>query len=147
MSDDGYIITRTFAAPRELVFDMFTQPEHFSVWWGGDQVTVPLESIVLDAQPGGAWKATMVGDGWTINWVGEFLEVDRPSRLVIAFSDEPGPERDRFVITLEEAGDATELTLQQTGGHMDAAGYEQARQGTDGFLDVMQQLLGRLQHN
>ena len=147
---DGYTITRTFDAPRELVYSMFTTPEHFSVWWGGDQVVVPLESITLDPREGGDWKSTMVGpDGaWTIDWVGTFHEATPYSRLSWDFTDDASnPQRDLITVDLTEVDGATEVVLSQTGGGLTPEQYLEARAGTDSFLSVMQQYLGRLQQN
>ena len=148
MSDDGYIIERDFAAPRELVWQMWTAPEHFSYWWGGTAVDVPLDTITLDARVGGQWRATMIGpdDAWRVNWVGEYIEVDEPSRLVFNFTDmAENPERDVFILDLTETADGTHMRLQQSGGHMPADAYEQARQGTASFLDAMAERLAALQ--
>jgi uncharacterized protein YndB with AHSA1/START domain len=142
----GYDIERTFDAPRELVWSMWTQPEHFSYWWGGTAVDVPLDRIELDARPGGIWKATMVGEGWGIDWVGEFREADEPSRLVIAFTDDDSnPARDTFTVVLTEDGDKTHMLLQQRGGGLTAEQYEQAREGTAGFMDALAERLAAVQ--
>lgn len=142
MSELGYDIERTFDAPRELVWKMWTEPEHFSYWWGGGAVDVPLDSITLDARPGGDWRATMIGEGWSIKWVGEFREVDVPNRLVIAFTDDASNDaRDTFTVVLSDEGDGTHMLLQQRGGNLTAEQYEQAREGTAGFMDAMAERL------
>ena len=148
MTDLGYDIERTFDAPRALVWSMWTQPEHFSVWWGGTAMTVPLDLTTFDVRPGGLWKTTMVSpDGeFTINWVGEFREVDEPNRLVIAFTDDDSnPVRDTFTVILTEQGDTTHMLLQQRGGGLTAEQYEQAREGTAHFMDVMTEHLAAVQ--
>lgn len=146
----GYTIDRVFAAPRDLVYSMFITPEHFSVWWGGNDVEVPLDSIEMDVRNGGSWKGTMVGPGneWTINWGGEFREIDAPNHLVMAFTDDlSSPERDWFDVTFTHVDGGTRVVLSQLGGHLTPEQYEQTRVGTDSFLDAMETYLERLQQN
>ena len=146
MTDLGYDIERTFDAPRDLVWKMWTEPEHFSYWWGGTAVDVPLDQTSFDVRPGGEWKTAMVGEGWSVSWVGEFREVDEPNRLVIAFTDDPSnPARDTFIVTLTEQGAQTHMLLQQRGGNLTAEQYEQAREGTATFMDALAERLAAVQ--
>jgi uncharacterized protein YndB with AHSA1/START domain len=83
----GYTVTltRTFAAPVELVFDCFTQAEHLSKWWGPHGFSAP--NTRTDPRPGGELFIDMQGPGLYDNpTVGEFLELDRPNRLVFTVS-------------------------------------------------------------
>jgi uncharacterized protein YndB with AHSA1/START domain len=138
---EGLTITRVFKAPREVVFAAWTNPVHFAKWWGGTTVTVPEESVAMDVRPGGSWKATMILDGGhEIHWLGEYVEVDPPERLVLTLSD--GPE-DREVITvvLTEVSDGTEMVCHQGGGHLTPEQYGQAREGYLTFFDAMAELV------
>lgn len=141
----GYTIVREFAAPLPLVYDMIVTPEHFAVWWGGDSVTVPVESVEMDARTGGTWKATMIGEGWSMNWIGEFTLVEPPSHIVMTVTDEPdNPARDSFDIQLTETASGTRLTFRQFGGNLSAEEYEQTRIGSNTFLDAMEAHLATL---
>ncbi|MET0296697.1 MAG: SRPBCC domain-containing protein, partial [Microbacterium sp.] len=87
---DYFTITRQIAAPRELVFDAITKPEHFAVWFGTAAVEVPQESLSMDVRPGGEFRATMVlPDGNRIDWAGEYITVDPPAHLAMTLSDNP----------------------------------------------------------
>jgi uncharacterized protein YndB with AHSA1/START domain len=149
MRDDerGYTITRTFDAPRELVWAAWTKPEHFAVWFGTD--AAEMRDVELDVRPGGAWRGTMIlPDGGRIDWSGFFREVVEPERLVMDLTDgtegtAPEDAHERFTVTFTALGDATEMTLRQTGGHLTDEQYEQTRIGTNSFLDTMQELLRR----
>jgi uncharacterized protein YndB with AHSA1/START domain len=143
----GMTITRVFKAPRELVFEAWTNPAHFAQWFGGNTVTVPVDSVSMDLRPGGSWKATMVipaspelPGGHEINWIGEYVEVDPPERLVLTLSD--GPE-DREVVTvmLAEVAGGTEMVCHQGGGHLTPEQYEEARQGYQAFFDALAELV------
>jgi hypothetical protein len=81
MSSQGttreFTITREFAAPRELVFRAWTDPEHLTRWYGPRGFTTPRDSIAADVRPGGTWRATMIVDetGQEIPTGGFYLEV------------------------------------------------------------------------
>jgi uncharacterized protein YndB with AHSA1/START domain len=139
----GATITRTFAAPRELIFEAWTMPEHFAAWFGGSDVTVPADTVEMDFRPGGAWKATMViGNGIPdINWFGEYVEVDPPAKLVLTLADRPGDARETVTVTFTEAGDGTEMVFTQTGGNLSAEDYARVEQGWQGFFDAMAALV------
>jgi uncharacterized protein YndB with AHSA1/START domain len=140
---DGLTITRTFAASRELVYAAWTRPEHFSVWFGTDAVDVPLDTLSMDVRVGGAWNAVMhLPDGATIQWVGEYTEVDPPRRLAFTMSDDPSsPSREPVTVVLAEVDGGTEMTLTQTGGNLTEEQYAQTVIGYQGFFDAMEKLL------
>jgi uncharacterized protein YndB with AHSA1/START domain len=141
-TDRGYTLTRTFDAPRELVWQAWTSPDQFAVWFGGSTTTMP--DIVMDVRAGGAWSGTMVlPDGGTIAWGGQFLELDPPSRLVLTLSDQGilGAEYETMTVTLTEVDGGTELVLRQSGGHLSDEQYAAAMHGTGTFLDAMADLL------
>ena len=140
--DRGYTLTRTFDAPRELVWQAWTSPDQFAVWFGGPTTTMP--DIAMDVRQGGAWSGTMVlPDGATIAWGGQFLELDPPSRLVLTLNDQGilGAEYETMTVTLTEVEGGTELVLRQSGGHLSDEQYAAAMHGTGTFLDAMADLL------
>jgi len=142
MSERGYTITRTFNAPREAVWEAWTTPEHFAVWFGTDQV--PMEDVDLDVRPGGAWSGVMIYEGKRINWSGMYIEVMEPEKLVVDLTDGTGAEGEyeRYTMRLTDVGDGkTEMTLSQTGGHLTDEEYEQAKAGTSSFMDSLEGLL------
>jgi uncharacterized protein YndB with AHSA1/START domain len=142
ISTEGLNITRDFAAPRQLVFDAWTMPQHFSVWWGGPETEVPLDSISLDVRPGGLWKATMVlPDGHRIDWIGEYVDVDSPSHLVLTLSDGPN-QREIVSVDLTEIDGGTRMVCRQL-GNMTAEQYDAAKAGYTVFFDTMQKLVER----
>jgi uncharacterized protein YndB with AHSA1/START domain len=143
-AERGYTITRTFDAPRQLVWDAITIADQFGQWFGTTDVKVDVHSY--DVRPGGAMKATMFFDGGEMPWSGEFKEVEPIERLVLAFADTPvlGDAFDLFTFTLTELGtDRTELVLRQSGGHLTDEQYAQAREGTAGFLEAMADVIAQ----
>lgn len=142
---EGIRITRVFDAARDQVWDLWTRPELFAVWFGTDAVTVPVSSVRLDVRPGGSWSATMqLPDGGTIDWVGEVLEADAPAHLVMTITDDPAaPAREPVTVDLEATADGTTMTMTQTGGALDEDQYAQAEAGWQGFFDVMERMLAQ----
>ncbi|HEY4031836.1 MAG TPA: SRPBCC domain-containing protein [Caulobacteraceae bacterium] len=74
------LIERIFEAPIELVFDCFTDPGHFKQWWG--PLHCQNEIYALDARPGGEISLRMAGPGYDHVMGGEFVQIERPRRLV-----------------------------------------------------------------
>ena len=78
------VFTRVFEAPRGLVFECMTQPEHLAHFWGPAGTSAPVEHITVDARPGGAFETVMVNDadGSRYPTRAVFDEVVEPERLV-----------------------------------------------------------------
>ncbi len=81
---DELLYTREFDAPRELVFRCMITPEHLAHFWGPAGMSAPLETITVDARPGGKFETVMVNDadGGTYPTSAVFVEVSEPERLV-----------------------------------------------------------------
>jgi uncharacterized protein YndB with AHSA1/START domain len=76
------IITRTFPASADLVFDAMTQPEHIRRWWGAGHGEMTVCEV--DLREGGAWhfaqRATSSAE--EVSFSGHYREIDRPGHLV-----------------------------------------------------------------
>lgn len=83
MTEQVLHFTRTFDAPRELVFSCMIEPEHLTHFWGPSGTSAPLDRITVDARPGGAFRTVMVNDadGNTYPTSARYLEVAAPERL------------------------------------------------------------------
>jgi uncharacterized protein YndB with AHSA1/START domain len=138
MDTDGYgfTVTRVFDAPRERVWQEWTEPERFADWFGAP-LEVPLDSVAMDVRPGGRLRLTMrMAGGGEIAWKGEYREVVAPERLVLAISDQPSDDKYELItVDLVDLGDGrTEMRFEQR-GHMRPEQYERAKQGWGGFFD------------
>jgi uncharacterized protein YndB with AHSA1/START domain len=80
-SDTEIVITRDFDAPRELVFEVMTAPEHVRRWWGlRDHTMVTCE---IDLRPGGAWHYVVRDPkGDEFGFFGTYREIVPPERIV-----------------------------------------------------------------
>jgi uncharacterized protein YndB with AHSA1/START domain len=80
-SDLEVVMTRVFPAPRELVFEAMTKPEHIRRWLrrAGDVMTI----CEVDLRPGGAWRYVwQLREGGEMAMYGVYQEVDAPRRVV-----------------------------------------------------------------
>lgn len=76
-------LTRMFEAPRALVWDAFTRPEHIARWWGPRKYAVTVHEF--DLRPGGRWRVSHSDGEKTIEFFGEYREVVEPERLSRTF--------------------------------------------------------------
>jgi uncharacterized protein YndB with AHSA1/START domain len=109
-------ITRIFRAPRELVFRVWTQPEHFVRWLGPkDFVAIACS---MDVRLGGMYRACIRSPQGTDHWMqGIYREIVEPERLVFTFvwQDENGQPKHETLVTVTFADDHgnTKLTFHQ----------------------------------
>lgn len=153
---DTFTITRVLAAPADLVWRAWTEPEHFAVWFGTDAIDVPLETVSLDVRVGGLLKAVMfVPDGPRIDWEGEYTEVDRPNRLAFTLTDNPGEYPGvPIVVTFTEIASAdavadatptTEVTIAQDRGDFPQEQVDATIAGYNAFFDTMETVVAGME--
>ena len=108
--DREIIVNRVIDAPRDLVFEAFTQQEHIERWWAPRGAT----THEMDIRPGGVWRYSQPIRGADQSFKVEFVEITRPNRLVYDYGADGanGPDPVRTTVTFEEAGGKTEVTLQ-----------------------------------
>jgi uncharacterized protein YndB with AHSA1/START domain len=111
-SDREIRMTRLFDAPRALVFEAMTRPEHIKNWWGnlGEGYSVPVCEV--DLRPGGKWRfVNRMPNGESAAFYGEYREVVPPDRVVFTEFFEPFPDTESVVtaVLTEEQG-KTRLT-------------------------------------
>jgi uncharacterized protein YndB with AHSA1/START domain len=107
-SDREIAATRAFDAPRKLIFDAYTKPEHAPNWMlGPDGWTMPVCEI--DLRPGGRWHFVWLQpDGTEMEMRGVYKEITPPERLVSTESwGGDWPETLNTLVLTEEGGQAT----------------------------------------
>jgi uncharacterized protein YndB with AHSA1/START domain len=106
---------RVHDAPRELVFDAMTSPEHLTRFWGPAGTTTPIDGITVELRPGGRFETLMVNniDGSTYAMRAVYLEVSRPDRLVWTETEVLGGLTTTITFVALD-GDRTEVTTHQS---------------------------------
>src|SRR6476646_10323778 len=100
-SERELLVTRTFDAPVRLVFDAWTKPELFKLWWAPKSSGVPLFSCEMDVRTGGGYRIAFGHDeAGSMAFFGKYLEVVPPSRLV--WTNEESPDAPVTTVTFEE---------------------------------------------
>ncbi len=145
--DQNLVIERTLDAPPDLIWKMWTDPEHFATWYGPGGATIPVAE--MDVRVGGIRLLCMevtTPDGTMQMWfTGEYLEVIENQRLVYtdSMSDENGnvmspeqlsmpeghPTTTEVRVELERLDGGTRMVLTHTGvpaGSPGAAGWSMA---------------------
>jgi uncharacterized protein YndB with AHSA1/START domain len=83
-------LSRDFDAPRDLVFEAFSKPEHLRHWWGQAASSMVVDR--MDFRPGGAWRfVEHAADGQDYGFRGEYRDIVRPERIVWTFEWEGLP--------------------------------------------------------
>ena len=105
------VVTRTFDGPVRLVFDAWSKPELFQLWWVPKSSPMPLLSCEMDVRTGGGYRLTFGHDAANaMAFFGKYLEVTPPSRLVWT-NDEGGGAV--TTVTFEEVDGGTRVVLRE----------------------------------
>lgn len=108
--DREIVVTRVFDAPREMVFDAWTDRHQVGCWYGPHGFTTTTHE--MDVRPGGVWRYTMHGpDGVDYENTIVYVEVVRPERLVMNQSAADAPGQFQKIVVFEEEQGKTRLTL------------------------------------
>lgn len=111
VTDREIVISRTIHAPRELVFEAFTDVRHVSQWWGPSGFTTTTQAF--EFREGGVWDFIMHGPDGTDypNWIA-WREIARPERITLVHGESADdPNAFESVLTFQARGDATNLTM------------------------------------
>ena len=138
MTQDAVVIERTFDAPIDLIWQMWTEPAHFQSWYGPRGMTIPVAD--MDVRVGGRRLICMASpDGNMKMWfTGEYREVTPTTRLVYtdSMADEHGnvlspaamgmpeghPETTEVIVELADLGGQTKMTMTHVGVPADSPG-------------------------
>ena len=144
-NDLEVVVTREFDAPIQLVFDVFTKPEHVRKTFApfGEEVTV----CSIDLRVGGDYHYVMVTeDGTECSFRGTFLEIEPPTRTVETWLFEGWPDADAVeTIELHETDGVTKvtwtLTFSDQAGRDHMTKYDGIEANFDNIEDYLRSLL------
>lgn len=144
---DQLVISRLFDAPRELVYQAFTDPDMLAQWFGPVGFSVPRESVSVDARVGGHQRLTMVSDedpNFSSPVDATFTEVVE-NELLVGYEDVegiPGTEgvlRFEMRIELQDEDGKTRLTVTQGPYSEEMSGH--AREGWNSSFTKLDKVL------
>lgn len=141
-------ISREFNAPRNLIWDCWTKPEHVKNWWGlhGSELKV----CEIDLSIGGRWRYVIAGQGTEHGFNGVFTAIDKPEKLDHTQIYEPMPNFPCMVlVTFEDLGNnrtrMTEITRHETKMGRDGHVQSGMEYGSRQSLDRLEYLLTQQQ--
>jgi uncharacterized protein YndB with AHSA1/START domain len=109
--DREIVISRVIDAPRELVFEAFTEVQHLSRWWGPQGFTTTTRSF--EFRVGGDWDFVMHGPDGTDyqEWI-TWTEIVAPERIILLHGESRGdPNAFESVLTFEPASEQTRMVM------------------------------------
>jgi uncharacterized protein YndB with AHSA1/START domain len=110
-ADREIVISRVIGAPRELVFEAFTEVRHLSQWWGPEGFTITTRAF--EFRVGGEWVFVMHGPDGTDyrEWI-SWTEIAPPERIALLHGEIRGdPNAFTSVLTFEPDGAATRIEM------------------------------------
>jgi uncharacterized protein YndB with AHSA1/START domain len=110
-ADREIVISRVISAPRELVFEAFTEVRHLSRWWGPEGFTTTTRAF--EFRVGGVWDFVMHGPHGTDypEWI-SWTEIAPPDRIVLLHGESRGdPNAFESVLTFAPDGAATRVEM------------------------------------
>lgn len=109
-ADREIVISRVIRAPRELVFEVFTEVRHLSLWWGPEGFTT---TRAFEFRVGGVWDFVMHGPDGTDyqEWI-RWTEISPPERIALVHGESCGdPNAFESVLTFAPDGAATRIEM------------------------------------
>ena len=112
------LLEREFQAPRDLVFEVWSEPKHLANWWGPNGFSMPFCEV--DFRVGGSYRICMRSPEGEDHWLsGEYKVIDEPQRLVFTWLRENTDGSiwcDTLVeLNFEGTADRTLFKMHQTG--------------------------------
>lgn len=127
-------VAHRFAASPERVFDAWLDPTRIGRWLFATP-TGQMVRVEIDARVGGNWVVTERRDGEDVEHTGEYLEIDRPRRLVFTLRvPKYGQETDRVTVEIRTLDSGCQLTLTH---ELAPAAASYAKQTEDGWTGVL----------
>ena len=139
------LITREFEAPIELVFDVFTKPEHVRKWFAA--FTDVVTECSIDLRVGGSYHiVSETEDGTECSFRGTYLEVEPPTRTVATWLFEGWPDAEAVeTVELREEDGVTTLTMTMVFRDLAGRAHMTRHDGQEDSLDKLEDYLRSLQ--
>ena len=137
-------LSRVFDAPREVVYQVYTDPKLVPQWWGPRGLTTTVDR--MDVRPGGTWRYVQRDENGEYAFNGEYREVTPPERLVYTFEYEGMPGHIILeTVLFEDLGERTRVTaidnfesLEDLRGMVESGMEQGATESYDRFAELLQ---------
>jgi uncharacterized protein YndB with AHSA1/START domain len=147
--DRELVMTRTFDAPRELVFEAHTSCEHMKNWWGPRKYEIV--ECDIDFRPGGTWRVVHRAPAEEHVFSGEYREIVPPERITWTFEWGGAPGHVSVeTLTMEEHDGKTTITaisvfdsVEDRDGMIQSGMEEGANETYDRLDEYLEQLKAR----
>jgi uncharacterized protein YndB with AHSA1/START domain len=140
-ADREIILSRVVSAPRELVFDVWTDPVHVAQWWGPNGFSTKVHQ--MEVMAGGTWRFLLTGPDGT-EWPSRitYREVKRPERLAYLHGSDVDDDPNAFevTVTFETQGEKTKVTMHHVLPSVEACNHVKSF----GAVELGQQTLAKL---
>ena len=117
VTDRDVYITRSFAAPRDVVWKFWTEPERLAEWFGPTGFHTPIDRISVVLEEGGTWQLGMTADatGEVYPLSATFLKIVEPEYLELHIASASNGEIEDVILRIQfhDHGDSTRMTLHQ----------------------------------
>ncbi len=111
-SEREFVVMRLFDAPARIVWEAWTRPELMKRWWVPKSMPLTLRSLDMDVRVGGGYRLAFGDEGSEgMAFVGQYKEVDPPSRLV--WTNEEEQDGAVTTVTFEETDGQTLVTVSE----------------------------------
>ena len=138
-SERELVVTRTFNGPVRLVFDAWTKPELFKLWWAPKSSGIPLLSCEMDVRVGGRYRLVFSHQASTMEFFGTYREVTPHSRLV--WTNEEGDNGETVTtVSFDENAGKTLLVVHDLYPSKEALDAAVASGSTGGMPETLDQL-------
>ncbi len=145
-SERELVVTRTFNAPSRIVFEAWTKPDLFQLWWMPKSSGLTLLSCEMDVRVGGKYRLVFRHQASTMAFFGTYREVTPHTRLSWT-NEEDDDGGSVTTVTFDEISDQTLLVvhdLYPSKAALDAAVASGSTGGMPETLDQLETLLARL---
>lgn len=142
ISDRETVVTRTINAPARLVFEAWTNPEHFRRWWTPRSYGMTIHACEIDARTGGSYRLMISHPDYApepMPFFGRYLDVTPPTRLVWT-NEEGGATGPVTTVTFEETDGRTLIVMRDLYPSKEALDAAMESGSTGGFEETFDQL-------
>lgn len=137
-SERELVTSRLINGPSKLVFEAWTNPEHFKKWWVPKSAPIKLEACDMDVRTGGHYRLRFSFETQSMEFFGKYIEVTPPARIV--WTNEENDTTVVTTVTFEETNGKTLVTVHDLYPSKEALDAAIASESTGALPEQLEQL-------